>query len=226
MTAEYAVPMRYMILRRLMRGLIRFIFHTITRVQVTGWENVPAEGPYIVTFNHVSIYDPPLVLAFWPVNSEAIAAEYLWEEKWIGLVVRAFGAIPVSRDFFDRGLIDKTLAILEGGGVLTLSPEGERSFKPGMIPAKPGIAYLAEKAGVPIVPVGVTGTTGDLIQRARRFERPHVSMRIGKPFRLPQGVSKGVDRKELRKRSADMVMYKMAELLPEEYRGVYADLPG
>jgi len=225
MATKHTTPMRLRIQRALMRSLVRFIYHAIANVEITGWENIPEQGPYMVTFNHVSIYDPPLVLSFWPVSSEAIAAEYLWEEKWISLVVRGYGSIPVSRDFFDRSLINKTLGILAGGGILTLSPEGERSFKPGLIPAKPGIAYLAEKAGVPIVPVGVTGTTGDLIQRARRLERPEVSMRIGKPFKLPEGTSKGADRKENRKQNADTVMYKIAELLPEEYRGVYADVP-
>jgi 1-acyl-sn-glycerol-3-phosphate acyltransferase len=92
-----------------------------------------------------------------------------------------------------------------------------------LIEAKPGVAYLVEKGNCPIVPVGITGTTSDMFQRAIRFKRPSVQVRIGQPFELPP-IVEGISRKEARQKNSEILMMKIAELLPEEYRGMYAHL--
>jgi 1-acyl-sn-glycerol-3-phosphate acyltransferase len=89
--------------------------------------------------------------------------------------------------------------------------------------AKSGIAYMVEQTGVPVVPVGLVGTTEDFWQRAKRGERPQLEMRIGKPLTLPEITVKGNERHEARQQNADLVMRHLAGLLPEEYRGVYAE---
>jgi 1-acyl-sn-glycerol-3-phosphate acyltransferase len=89
--------------------------------------------------------------------------------------------------------------------------------------AKPGIAYIIEQTNVPVLPVGLVGTTEDFWQRARRGKKPALEMRIGKPIVLPDIHSKGTARHEARQRNADLVMAYLAGLLPEEYRGVYAE---
>ena len=89
--------------------------------------------------------------------------------------------------------------------------------------AKPGIAYIIEQTSVPVLPVGLIGTTEDYWQRASRGERPLLEMRIGKPIHLPKITAKGTERHEARQRNADLVMSYLAGLLPEEYRGVYAE---
>jgi 1-acyl-sn-glycerol-3-phosphate acyltransferase len=104
-----------------------------------------------------------------------------------------------------------------------MAPEGERSHVPGMQPAKPGIAFIAEQTGLPVIPVAIVGTTDDFFQKASRGKRPLVEMRIGKPFHLPPVEGKGADRRESRQRNADLVMRHIAGLLPEQYRGVYAE---
>jgi 1-acyl-sn-glycerol-3-phosphate acyltransferase len=87
--------------------------------------------------------------------------------------------------------------------------------------AYPGVAYIVEKTGAPVVPVGLVGTTDDFWQRAKRGERPRLEMRIGKPFKLPPVTGKGAARRKSRQRNADLVMQHIANLLPEDYRGVY-----
>ena len=87
---------------------------------------------------------------------------------------------------------------------------------------KPGIAYLVEKTGVPVLPVALIGTTEDFWQRARRGEKPPLEMRVGKPITLPLITTKGSVKHEARQQNADLVMSYLAGLLPEEYRGVYA----
>ena len=89
--------------------------------------------------------------------------------------------------------------------------------------AKPGIAYLAEQSGLPVVPVGIVGTTDYYWHKASKGKRPKLIMNIGKPFHLPPTEGKGEARRASRQRNADLVMRTIAGLLPEEYRGVYAD---
>ena len=111
---------------------------------------------------------------------------------------------------------------MKAGHPLLIAPEGGRSHEPGMRPAKPGIAYLVEKTGVPVLPVGIVGSTEDFWQRARRGQKPLLEMRIGKPVTLPKITTQGTQKHADRQRNADLVMSYLAGLLPEEYRGVYA----
>jgi len=115
------------------------------------------------------------------------------------------------------------IAILKSGIPLLIAPEGARSHEPGMRPAKPGIAYLIEKTNVPVLPVGLVGTTEDFWQRASRGKRPVLEMHIGKPLTLPAITSQGTERHADRQKNADLVMSYLAGLLPQEYRGVYAE---
>jgi 1-acyl-sn-glycerol-3-phosphate acyltransferase len=129
--------------------------------------------------------------------------------------------IPVHRGEYDRSLFTRLIAILNSGRPLLMAPEGMRSHKPGLQRAMPGIAYIVEKTGAPVLPVGLVGTTGDFWQRARRGERPLLEMHVGKPVTLPAITSRGPERHEARQRNADLVMSHLASLLPEGYRGVY-----
>ena len=86
----------------------------------------------------------------------------------------------------------------------------------------PGVGYIIEHAQVPVVPVGLVGTTDDFWQRAKRGEKPALEMRIGKPIHFQQMDEKGAERREARQKNADLVMRYIAGLLPEEYHGIYA----
>jgi 1-acyl-sn-glycerol-3-phosphate acyltransferase len=113
--------------------------------------------------------------------------------------------------------------MIKSGHPLLIAPEGARSHDTAMRRARPGIAYIVEKTGAPVVPVGLVGTTEDFWQRARRGEKPPLEMRIGKPVALSPVAATGTERHAERQRNADLVMSYIAGLLPEEYRGAYAD---
>jgi len=87
--------------------------------------------------------------------------------------------------------------------------------------ALPGAAYVVDQAQVPIVPVGIMGSTDDFLERAIRGERPKIEMNIGKRFKLPPIEAKGEARRDARQRNADLIMVHIASLLTPEYRGVY-----
>jgi 1-acyl-sn-glycerol-3-phosphate acyltransferase len=218
----YRVPLRFRILRPLLKALFRGLFHGLARTGITGKENIPYRRPYLVAINHVSIYDPPFVAAFWPEELEIIGAIDVFGKPGQGQLLRLYGVIPVHRGDYDRPLLTRLIAILKSGRPLLIAPEGARSHEPGMLRAKPGIAYLAEKTSVPILPVGIVGTTEDFWQRASRGHRPLLEMRIGKPITLPPIAAQGTEKHTARQRNADLVMSHLAGLLPEEYRGVYA----
>jgi 1-acyl-sn-glycerol-3-phosphate acyltransferase len=195
----------------------------LSRVHITGKENVPESGAYLITINHVSLFEPPFALAFWPKAAEGAGAVDIWGRTGQSLLVRLYGGIPVHRGEYDRELIDTMLGVLKSGRPLLIAPEGGRTHTTAMRRALPGTAYLADLAGVPVVPVGIVGTSDDFLERALHGHRPEIEMRIGPPFILPPIAGRGEERRSARQRNADLIMRKIAALLPPEYHGVYAE---
>jgi 1-acyl-sn-glycerol-3-phosphate acyltransferase len=223
MSESYSVPFRYQLSRPVLKATIRLAFHILGHVKIIGKENIPFGQPYVVAMNHISIFDPPLVGAFWPENLEIVGASDVFDKPGQGEILKIYGVIPVHRGEYDRALMKRVITAINSGFPLLIAPEGGRSHVTAMRRALPGVAYIIEKTNVPVVPVGIVGTTDDFWQRAKRGERPNLEMRIGKPIPLPTLVEKGAARREARQRNADLVMQHVAGLLPETYRGVYAD---
>jgi 1-acyl-sn-glycerol-3-phosphate acyltransferase len=219
---DYHVPLRLRLWRPFMKWIFRMIFRILGRVKVIGRENIPFGTAYVVAINHISIYDPPLVMAFWPETAEAIGATDVFQKKGQGVILRLYGVIPVHRGDYDRAVLETVLAILRSGRPLVIAPEGGRSHVIAMRRAKPGIGYIIEHARVPVLPVALAGTTEDFWQRARRGEKPSLEIRIGKAICFPAITGTAMDRREARRRNADLVMRNIAGLLPKEYHGVYA----
>lgn len=219
----YHVPLKFRISRPILKTVFRGIFHLLGRVKITGKENIPYGQRYVVAMNHVSIFDPPLAGAFWPEQLEIIGASDVFEKPGQGLILKMYGVIPVHRGDYDRTLFNKIISVIRAGYPLLIAPEGGRSHVPAMRQAKPGIAYIIEQTHVPVIPAALIGTTEDFWQRARRGDRPPLEIRIGKPITLPEITVKGNEKHEARQNNADLVMRHLAGLLPEEYRGVYAE---
>src|SRR5512141_3264022 len=219
----YHVPLKFRLSRPILKAVFRGIFRVLSRVTISGLEHIPYGRPYIVAMNHVSIYDPPLIGAFWPEQLEIIGASDVFEKPGQGQILRAYGVIPVHRGDYDRVLFTKIISVIRAGYPLLIAPEGGRSHVPAMRRAMPGLAYIIEQTNVPVVPAAIIGTTEDYWQRAKRGEKPPLELRIGKSIMLPQITAKGTERHEERQKNADLVMRYLAGLLPEEYRGVYAE---
>ncbi len=218
----YRVPFHIQFNRIYLRFGIRTLFKIMGRVKVVGRENVPLGKPYVIAINHISIFDPPLTVSFWPEEPEVIGAADVFEKKGQGTLLSLYGVIPVHRGDYDRALLEKILAIIKSGRPLVIAPEGGRSHEPAMRRAMPGVGYIIEHTQVPVIPVGLVGTLDDFWQRAKRGEKPLLEMRIGKPIIFPPITQKGAERREARQHNADLVMRHIAGLLPEEYHGVYA----
>ena len=201
--------------------LAQVLFNGLCRLEVYGRVNVPEKGPFIVATNHLQFLDPPLVMVAMSSRPITVLAAEKWADSWpISWLLKSVGAIFVRRGEVDRVALDKCLTVLQRGGILGLAPEGTRSPTGTMQRGKPGIAYIAVKADVPILPVGVSGQE-KIVAEWKRLRRPRIAVRIGKPFELQpvRGRQKG---EQLQART-DEVMSHIAALVREDLRGVYAD---
>jgi len=208
----------------MLRPVFVGLFRLLARIELRGFENIPFGKPYVVIFNHVSTFDPPFLLTFWPETLEALGASDIWKRAGFGqnLLVRLFGGIPVRRGEYDRQALERVVCVLKSGHPLLISPEGGRTRTPGMRRGRPGLAHIIEETGVPVVPVGIVGTTSDFFVRAVRGQRPELFLTVGAPIHLPPLEEKGEARRLSRQHNVDLAMRQVAELLPEEYRGVYS----
>ena len=223
MSEAYQITLGNQIARPLIRTTGRFLYRTFSKPEVTGLENVPESGAYLIAINHLSIFDPPFVIPFWPVAPTPLGAIELWTERGKAFLTRSYGAIPIDRDRYHRRALESVVATLKAGIPILIAPEGRITRKPGMRRSKLGIAMILEKARVPVVPVGVVGGTPDFLDKVFKLERPEIKMTVGKPFTLPYTQVEHLPRKEAYQKLADYILAHIAPLLPAEYRGYYTD---
>lgn len=187
--------------------------------KVEGRENVPRSGPLLIVGNHQSNMDPPIVAVSVPRNSRFLAKDGLFRFLPAALFMRAYGAHPVRRDQVDFRAYQWVLGRLElPNGVVTMFPEGTRS--PGkMRRARPGIASLAIKSGVPILPVGICGTETFGTYLRVLYPKGRIRVSIGKPFRLVP--LPGPASKQVLEEITTEIMGRIAMLIPDSYHGHY-----
>ncbi|WP_227979551.1 lysophospholipid acyltransferase family protein [Nocardia spumae] len=173
--------------RRILRTLA---WSNFVHVTVIGRERVPASGPVIVASNHISMLDAVFLWGALRRRAIALAMAELWTWPVVGWLVRRLGHIPVVRR--DNGSGQSAMAqaeqILRHGGVLIIYPEGRLVAAGESEPYKPGVAKLALASGVPIIPVGTTGTDLVLPMRRNRGSGPafdrrqEVTIHFGAPI--------------------------------------------
>ncbi len=202
--------------------LQRGTFRLFADISVRGVDNVPAEGPLIVVANHQSNMDPPLLAPFVPRRLKFLAKHTLFKNSIASWFLHAWGAYPVNREARDVKAMRWALEHLQQGGALVLFPEGTRHPK-GMGEAQTGAAMFALRTGATLLPVGITGT--EVFRSVLRVFVPSAKMTvtIGQPFHAP--AVGGRPSEATIRSTADMIMRRIAELLPPAYRGVYANGP-
>ena len=202
------------------RVIVRILFSLLTRCQVKGRENLPMQGPLLIVANHLSLADPPLINVSLDRKMMFMAKKQLFRFRLIGYLVRGFGTFPVHRGQLDRQALRQAYQVLADGLALIMFPEGMRSRNGQLQPAFFGAALIASRSGAPILPVGISGTE-KLERLSWLWRRPRITVNIGRPFHLPPPRSK-LTRGELTELTHS-IMQHIAELLPQEYRGDYAD---
>jgi 1-acyl-sn-glycerol-3-phosphate acyltransferase len=203
--------------------LVHFLAYGLIKLEFRGTENIPQTGGVIFATNHTSRLDTPLLMLT-PGRRDiiALAADKYKKDPLFKWILDSSGSIWIDRDRADFGAMRAALDFLRKGGAVGIAPEGTRSTTGSLQEAKEGVVFLAERARVPLIPIGIAGT--DLaMKKILRLRKPVVTISYGKPVALPPMPREGRD--VWQKQCTDDVMCRIASLLPPSYRGFYANHP-
>jgi 1-acyl-sn-glycerol-3-phosphate acyltransferase len=208
-------------------GAVRVGLAGLTRVRVEGAiDEIPRTGPVIVAANHSSNLDVPVLgSSLMPKlgrRLQWLGKKELFDWPVVGWIARNGGVHAIDRGAADVEAFRIATRILDEGHALFVFPEGTRSHDGTLGKGRDGVAVLALRTGAPIVPVGVSGSY-ERWPRGRRLPRPggRVTVRVGSPFRLADVLPPDLDRRAAKTAATDLIMRRIAELLPERQRGVY-----
>ncbi len=209
---------------RLVAFLARLLVSAVGRVRVENAMDRPPQGPLIIVANHISIMDPPLV-GGWLAPLLGRRPRFLAKASLfmgpLGTFLRSQGVIPVKAGGSDVEAYRSARAVLAGGGIVVIFPEGTRSVDGLLQDARPGVALLAARSGVRILPVGISNTDV-LLGRGKRLPRlgTRVTMRVGPPFTLT--VDASLPRRQALAAANEEVMRRIAALVDERHRGRFS----
>lgn len=208
---------------RLFRSIVRPVFWLVCRFEVRGLEHISPTGPYLLVINHLHWLDPPALMAAFPHRAHIFSAEK-WEHHWLlGPLMRSMDAIFVQRGEVDRKALRRALAVLEGGGVLGLAPEGTRSKTGGLQRGRSGAAFMALRTGCRVQPVVCTGQER-VFPSLKRLRRARLLTVFGPPFQPSPAAAPSRPTSAEVHALTEEIMVRLASLLPAEYRGIYADV--
>jgi len=204
--------------RAFWRGLCNLVVVLLTKRTVEGLENFPKSGPALVVVNHLGDTDAPLLVGSIPASLDALGKVELYDFPVLGKLMDWYGVIWLHRGRADRRAIRAALDGFGEGRFIVIAPEGRYSLVGGLEEGQQGAAFLALKADVPIVPVVFIGTENERVYgHLKRLRRSPIMLKVGKAFRLSQQA----DRQEMMREGTRQIMESLADLLPEDYRGVY-----
>jgi len=209
--------------RETLRQILARLILGFSRVTFKGCEYLPKEGGVLVATNHISRMDT-LLLFINPSRTDitALVADKYKSYPLFNWICQTGGVIWLDRKNADFGAVRAAVDALKQGVALGIAPEGTRSTTAQLQEGKQGIALVALKAGVPIVPVGISGSE-DVFKKMFTLRFPKITVSFGPAFTLPP-----LDRDhrdEQMKQYTDEIMCRIAAQLPEPYRGVYKDHP-
>ncbi|HEX2047885.1 MAG TPA: lysophospholipid acyltransferase family protein [Acidimicrobiales bacterium] len=179
-----------MIAYHVVRFLIWVVAKVLWRISFEGVEHVPKQGPFVLAPVHRSFIDFGLVSGVTRRRMGYMGKESLWKSKLLGGFISMLGAYPVNRGAPDREALRRTLDLLERGEPLVLFPEGTRRSGPTIEHLHEGAAFVASRAGVPVVPVGIGGSERAL-PKGKKLPRPvKIHIIVGQPL-VPEPIAEG-----------------------------------
>jgi 1-acyl-sn-glycerol-3-phosphate acyltransferase len=188
-------------------------------MEVTGRESVPPYGPLIVVANHLSYNDPPVLVPSVPRPLDFLGKKELFVNPISRFIMQEFRVHPLDRSAAGVGAMRTALELLAQDRAVVIFPEGHISQEHSLNKAQPGAAFLAIKSQAPILPIGIYGTE-KFPPKRMPFPLCRFHVNIGQPFTPP--VLEGRVARDAVNGVLDMIMGRIAALLPEEYQGVYA----
>ena len=220
----FACCKMYTMKYRTLRSIVRFIMRIIADIDVRGLEQ-QTSGSYIIASNHLGRLDTAVLISVIDREDIIVAiAEKYRNHPLYGAIGRSMNGIWLNRYEADYSALRQILARMEQGGILAIAPEGTRSKTEVLQEGKMGVAFLASKSGYPILPVALTGTEDRRVrENLKHFRRLKISVRAGELLEVHIPPGKG--REQAMRAATEEIMCRIAALLPNKYRGVYADHP-
>ena len=202
--------------------IIRVYTRITCRIDAPDLQKFPMHGPLIAIANHTGQIEVPMLFAhLQPRLLTGWAKVEAWDNWFLNWVFGVWGAIPVRRGAADMKALKLALKALEEGKIFGLAPEGTRNKTGKLIRAMPGTVIIALHSNAPIIPIAHWG--GEVyLKNLKRLKRTDFHIRIGDPFKVNVDGVKVTG--EVRQQIVDEMMYELAKLLPEEYRGAYSDM--
>lgn len=207
---------------RVINSTIKGITRVICRVEDAPLSLVPREGPLLLVTNHINFLEVPIIYThLQPRPITGFAKAETWDNPILGLLFDFWKAIPIHRGEPDMKALRRGLRALSEGNILAVAPEGTRSGDGRLEKGHPGIVTLALRSGAPILPVVCYG--GEAFWgNFRRLKRTVFNLVVGHHFFLI--AEPGPLTREIRRAMVDEIMFQLAGLLPEPYRGKYSDI--
>lgn len=206
---------------RLVYRPVRWLVPRLAHVTIVGAEHMPRGGGVLLVSNHLTNFDVFVIgMCFKRILNFMGKAE-LFRNPLLAWVWGQLYGFSIRRGEADRAALRHTEDLLRAGRVVAVFPEGHRSVTGALQPGQPGIALIARRAGVPVLPVAVTGTQHFLppdLWRWRPWRRPSITVTIGEPFTLSRAMGRAANQE-----ATDAIMARVASLLPPANRGAYAD---
>ena len=168
----------------IVRNAIYLFCRLFWRLELVGREQVPVTGPFILAPVHRSNVDTPLVSAVTGRCLRYMGKDAMWKYRWSAWFFTSLGGFPVHRGTADREAMRRCEQVLDGGEPLVMFPEGTRQLGPVIENMFDGVAYVALRAGVPIVPVGIGGSERAMPKGARMIRPVKLTMVIGPPIEV------------------------------------------
>jgi 1-acyl-sn-glycerol-3-phosphate acyltransferase len=167
------------------RGLVEGVCRVYWRVEIRGREHIPGAGPYVIAPVHRSNIDTLLAGCLTHRRIRFMGKDSLWKHGWSAALLSSLGGFPVHRGTPDREALRTCEEALREGEPVVLFPEGARQSGPTVHPLFEGASFVAARAGVPIVPVGIGGSEWAMPKGKKRILPVKVVMVVGAPIEVP-----------------------------------------
>ncbi len=189
------------------RGLVEVVSRLLWRVEVVGADRLPASGAYVIAPVHRSNIDTLLAGCLTHRRIRFMGKDSLWKYRWSGALFSSLGAFPVHRGVPDRDALRHCEEAVRSGEPVVLFPEGTRRSGLRLHPLFEGAAFVAARAGVPIVPVGIGGSEWAMPKGSRGVKLVKVVVVVGEPIQPPPpGASGRVPRRAVSELTAALAV--------------------
>jgi 1-acyl-sn-glycerol-3-phosphate acyltransferase len=194
------------------RGLVEVVCRLYWRADVRGKGYLPKAGAYVIAPVHRSNIDTLLSGCLTHRRIRFMGKDTLWKYQWSGALFSSLGAFPVHRGAPDREALRNCEAAVKGGEPVVIFPEGTRQSGSKVRPLFEGAAFVAARAGVPIIPVGIGGSEWAMTKGSRRIRPVKVVVVVGEPILIPETASGRVPRR---------VMAEVTEVLHQRLQDLF-----